>query len=238
MIFIEQPAGVGFSSVDGNTTYDDASSALDNYRFILGFLDRFPEYKANEFYITSESYGGHYLPTLAMQLVQNGGVNFRGLAVGNPLTYMPYRDYGQYATFAGHQLIPKPLWDSYLRTGCAMVEDEPAAAAAARAADPANAEEAVRARKESCSAITDEMDRLTEGLNPYGLDFPVCSAAAGAAGGAEVRALLRKARAATGRRYSGYFPPRYVPCEDNRAATYLNRPDVQAAIHVGRRVVW
>ena len=227
MIFIEQPAGVGFSPIEGNFTYDDTTTAIDNYRFVLGFLDRFPEYKSNDFYITSESYGGHYLPSLAMQLVQNGGVNFRGFAVGNPLTYMPYRDFGQYATFAGHQLLPKPLWDSYLRTGCAMVQEE-------LKADEAGP----RVRKESCSALTDEMDRLTEGLDPYGIDFPVCNAEAGPAGRAQVRALLRKVRSASGRPFSGYFPPRYIPCEDGRAAAYLNRPEVQEAIHVGRRVVW
>ena len=38
--------------------------------------------------------------------------------VGNPLTYMPYRDYGMYGTFAGHNLLPKPEWDSYLKAGC------------------------------------------------------------------------------------------------------------------------
>ena len=52
-------------------------------------------FKSNSFFLTSESYGGHYLPTLAKSLVDAGDVsNFRGFAVGNPLTNMEYRNYG------------------------------------------------------------------------------------------------------------------------------------------------
>ncbi len=44
-------------------------AAADNKKFIDGFLLKFPEYKTRDFYLTSESYGGHYLPTLAQVLV-------------------------------------------------------------------------------------------------------------------------------------------------------------------------
>lgn len=75
----------------------------------------FDGYADHPFYLTSESYGGHYLPTLARVLVENGGVNFKGFAVGNPLTYMPYRNYGQFGTFYYHMLLPQPLWGSMRR---------------------------------------------------------------------------------------------------------------------------
>lgn len=59
------------------------------------------------------------MPTLAAAIVKDGGVpNFRGFMVGNPLTYMPYRDYGEVATYYGHQLIAKPLWDKYIAGNC------------------------------------------------------------------------------------------------------------------------
>jgi len=86
-------------------------AAADNKKFIDGFMLKFPEYKSRDFYLTSESYGGHYLPTLASVLVSSGMPNFKGFAVGNPLTWMPFRDYGQYAQYANRQLVPKPMWD-------------------------------------------------------------------------------------------------------------------------------
>ena len=103
MIFIEQPAGVGFSEGPSNMTYGDAEAAKDNRAFVLGFLSRYPMYKDNDLYLTSESYGGHYIPTLAMLLLDLP--NFKGFAVGNPLTWMPYRDYGQYAAYASRQVL-------------------------------------------------------------------------------------------------------------------------------------
>jgi carboxypeptidase C (cathepsin A) len=94
MVFIESPAGVGFSYSDDSSdlTNDDNQTALDNYNLIQAFLDRFPEKRTNDLYITSESYGGHYMPTLAKEIVdQNSAgsrpkLNFKGFAVGNPYT--------------------------------------------------------------------------------------------------------------------------------------------------------
>ena len=90
MLFIEAPAGVGFSFSDVSSDYttDDNTTAIDNYHLIQGFLKQFPNYQKNDFYITSESYGGHYMPTLAQQIVlgnKAGGdpqVNFKGFFVG------------------------------------------------------------------------------------------------------------------------------------------------------------
>ena len=64
ILYIEQPAGVGFSYSDTEGDYKtgDEPAAKDNYRFIREFLKRFPERQENPFYISSESYGGHYMP--------------------------------------------------------------------------------------------------------------------------------------------------------------------------------
>ena len=104
VIFIEQPAGVGFSTnskIDG-FAYGDKQAAQDNWEFVKGWMDRFDAYKKSLFYLTSESYGGHYIPTLAFEIVTHNvdkAVNFRGFAVGNPLTYMPYRNLGEIGTY-------------------------------------------------------------------------------------------------------------------------------------------
>jgi len=203
MIFIEQPAGVGFSTATGAIHYGDEQSATDNAAFVEGWLARFPQYKANPFYLTSESYGGHYLPTLAVKLKAKPGINFRGFAVGNPLTWMPLRDFGQYATYAAHQLLPAPLWNDFLDAGCKK-----------------------DISKAKCQTMLDTFDQLTADIDPYGLDFPICRSSASAS-----HALLRKLHQAKGR-VGGYFPTRYRPCADDYMIHYLNRKDVQGAIHI------
>lgn len=63
MLYLEAPAGVGFSyALDGNYTTGDDDVAANNYRFLLGFFEQYPEYQGRPFYIAGESYAGHYVP--------------------------------------------------------------------------------------------------------------------------------------------------------------------------------
>ena len=80
MIFVEQPAGVGFSSAGENPKYSDENSANDNQHFIMKWYERYPALKTHDFYLSSESYGGHYLPTLAKVLVEKGLMGQAGQA--------------------------------------------------------------------------------------------------------------------------------------------------------------
>lgn len=124
MVFIEAPCGVGFSYSDNKDDLktNDKQTAQDNYALIQGFMSRFPEYTKNDLYISSESYGGHYMPTLAKEIVDRNAdgkqphLNFKGLAVGNPQTTFYSAIPSGLATYWGHQLISKPTWDSYSTT--------------------------------------------------------------------------------------------------------------------------
>ncbi|KAF7248921.1 hypothetical protein EG68_09277 [Paragonimus skrjabini miyazakii] len=86
MLYLESPAGVGFSyAKDGNTSASDDTTSLHNYHALLHFLKKFPAYKNRAFYITGESYAGVYVPTLALRLLNDGtDLDLRGLFVGNP----------------------------------------------------------------------------------------------------------------------------------------------------------
>jgi len=96
MVFIESPINVGFSysddDLDNSTPIGDTQTAIDNYNLIQAFMDKFPEYLNNSLYISSESYGGHYIPQLAKVIFDNNQLdnirklNFKGFAVGNPYT--------------------------------------------------------------------------------------------------------------------------------------------------------
>ena len=61
VIFIEQPAGVGFSYSQDTDDYvvGDAQAADDVYHFLLNFVDRYPQYAGRKLYLSGESYGGH-----------------------------------------------------------------------------------------------------------------------------------------------------------------------------------
>jgi hypothetical protein len=50
------------SHTKADFTTGDAKAASDNYVLIREFLKRFPNVQGNDFYIASESYGGHYMP--------------------------------------------------------------------------------------------------------------------------------------------------------------------------------
>lgn len=90
MLFLESPAGVGFSYSNRTSDYDasgDRNTAADNYVFLVNWLERFPEYKGREFYISGESYAGHYVPQLAHTILNHNKranktiINLKGIIV-------------------------------------------------------------------------------------------------------------------------------------------------------------
>lgn len=71
MLYIEMPAGVGYSYSTNPDEYHftDNSTAADNLKALLFFYAfKFPELQSNELWISGESYGGIYVPTLAYEI--------------------------------------------------------------------------------------------------------------------------------------------------------------------------
>lgn len=51
---------------------------MDNYVALQDFFDKFPEFKKNPFFVTGESYGGVYVPTLSYRILQgNATINMK-----------------------------------------------------------------------------------------------------------------------------------------------------------------
>ncbi|PSS09966.1 Serine carboxypeptidase-like [Actinidia chinensis var. chinensis] len=114
VLFLESPAGVGFSY--SNTTSDferggDKETASDNYVFLLNWLERFSEYKNRDFYISGESYAGHYVPQLAHTILHHNKaanktlVNLKGIIIGNALINDDTDLVGIYDYLASHAII-------------------------------------------------------------------------------------------------------------------------------------
>ncbi|XP_076936643.1 serine carboxypeptidase-like 45 [Bidens hawaiensis] len=89
MLYLESPAGVGFSYSDDQSFYtsaNDVITASDNLAFLEKWFEKYPQYKNRDFYITGESYAGHYVPQLANLIVHSKAkINLKGIAIGNPL---------------------------------------------------------------------------------------------------------------------------------------------------------
>ena len=63
-LYIESPAQVGFSYMDGKApTWTDDLVAKLNAKAIIEFFDTWTEFQGRDTYISGESYGGIYVPT-------------------------------------------------------------------------------------------------------------------------------------------------------------------------------
>lgn len=86
ILYLESPAGVGFSYKNGgnNLITGDTETAINNHEALKSFFLKFPYLMENDFYIAGESYGGMYIPTLSSLIVQTQYPrNFKGIAIGN-----------------------------------------------------------------------------------------------------------------------------------------------------------
>uniref|UniRef100_A0ACD5Y143 Uncharacterized protein n=1 Tax=Avena sativa TaxID=4498 RepID=A0ACD5Y143_AVESA len=94
VIFLDSPAGVGFSYSNTTSDYDrsgDQRTADDAFLFLVNWLERFPEYKGRPFYISGESYAGHFVPQITATVLSHNmnnatrtSLNLQGILVGNP----------------------------------------------------------------------------------------------------------------------------------------------------------
>ncbi|KAJ8762898.1 hypothetical protein K2173_023027 [Erythroxylum novogranatense] len=113
LLFVESPAGVGWSY--SNTTSDyvigDAKTANDMYVFLLNWFEKFPQFKSRDFFLTGESYAGHYIPQLADVLLDHNAkstgfkFNIKGVAIGNPLLRLDRDAPSQYEFLWSHGII-------------------------------------------------------------------------------------------------------------------------------------
>jgi len=119
VLYLEAPVGVGYSySTDGIYEMNDDSTAADSLAALKYFFKMFPEFAANEFFITGESYGGIYVPSLSVLVARDGTLNFRGWGIGNGMSDFNLNTdslmfFGNY-----HGLWGEQLWDQLTAHCC------------------------------------------------------------------------------------------------------------------------
>ncbi|KAI9125669.1 hypothetical protein K1719_003087 [Acacia pycnantha] len=110
ILFLESPAGVGFSYTNTSSdlkTSGDERTAQDALIFLIRWMSRFPQYKYRDFYISGESYAGHYVPQLAQKIYHYNKanpqiINLKGFIVGNAVTDNYYDGIGTVTYWWSH----------------------------------------------------------------------------------------------------------------------------------------
>ncbi|KAF4031871.1 Serine carboxypeptidase [Phytophthora infestans] len=95
VVWLDQPTTVGFTYGDERDSDNSEDNVGENiYYFLQGFFEKHPELAGRDFYITGESYGGHYVPVAAHYVWEQNKVNIgtskhinlKGIAIGNGIT--------------------------------------------------------------------------------------------------------------------------------------------------------
>merc|ERR1712156_761518 len=87
--------------------------------FLRGFLVQNPQFEGRDFYITGESYAGHYVPAISHYLLNEAtdvNLNLKAIAIGNGLTD-PFAQYPAYATFSYENDLITKQWEEVLNGG-------------------------------------------------------------------------------------------------------------------------
>ena len=131
ILYIEQPAGVGYSYCEGtkDCAFDDHTSGKDNLTSVLEWYKLFPEFQKNELYISGESYGGVYVPYLAHYIVKHNEENadnedafkpnLKGFAVGNGVTNWKYDTTAAFVDMSyWHSLMSEEQHEQFTAANC------------------------------------------------------------------------------------------------------------------------
>lgn len=211
VLFLESPAGVGFSY--SNTTSDfriggDRRTAMDNYVFLLNWFERFPEYKDRDFYISGESYAGHYVPQLGQIILQHNReanrtvIPLKGIIMGNAWLNDDTDSKGMYEFMASHALISDDTLSRILKYCDFSTE-----------ATEEEEEEDYDESSRECDKASKEADDDTDDINIYNIYAPECT-------NSNLTDKPKKLSALG-----------LDPCSEHYVEAYMNRPDVQEALH-------
>ncbi|KAL5543625.1 hypothetical protein UlMin_007409 [Ulmus minor] len=201
VLFLESPAGVGFSYSNRSLDYKtggDSRTAADNYQFLVNWLERFPEYKDRDFYISGESYAGHYVPQLAHTILHHNKkakiiINLKGILIGNAVLNDETDEQGMFDYLANHALI-SPETMAAIKQHCDFSPN-------------------ATNQNNECDDAVDQAEKDTYYIDIYNIYAPNCASST----------LTSKPKKVSTEQFD--------PCSDYYVEAYLNRVDVQAAMH-------
>ncbi|XVF88548.1 hypothetical protein PTKIN_Ptkin19aG0059300 [Pterospermum kingtungense] len=219
LLFVESPIGVGFSYT--NTTSDeddlgDTLTALDSHAFLVNWFKRFPQFKSHDFYISGESYGGHYVPQLAEVILGSNKlvnlsdyINLKGFMIGNALLDDETDQIGMVDYAWDHAVISDRVYNN-IKTNCNFSNSE---------------------LTDDCIEAIVKFFYSYRYIDMYSLYTPKCHT--------NITSSSRKLPMIQGiapHKFSKFV--RYDPCAPDYTDIYLNRSHVQKALHAKISKPW
>ncbi|TXG59152.1 hypothetical protein EZV62_016981 [Acer yangbiense] len=222
MLYVESPIGVGFSYSNTSSDYilwNDTTTAEDNLRFIVKWLEEFPQYKDSDFFLTGESYAGHYVPQLASLLMEYNKqpnitpIKLKAIALGNPLLDLDISVLSGEYLWSHGAISDETLWlektvcnnSKYLRE---LVHDQ---------------------WSQGCNDVFNRVsDEVGDDIDSSDLLLPLCTLSSSSSTQQfKPKGLHGKIHEKMARRAAAAGDP----CLEDRIFTYLNNPQVQKALH-------
>uniref|UniRef100_A0A8R1DZS5 Carboxypeptidase n=1 Tax=Caenorhabditis japonica TaxID=281687 RepID=A0A8R1DZS5_CAEJA len=260
VIFLEAPVGVGFSyTEDPNYYLSDDTTAVQNGLAIKTFFEKkFPQYASNEFFVTGESYGGVYCPTLTLNLIQqiDAGklkLNFKGTAVGNGILSEYLQTNSEIILQYGRGFNGLNEWNS-LKASCNITTQNPIYFDYQGAPDGSDCANAVNANQDKFydyDEINGDVYNIYQDCYYYDSNYhwqtPTSQTKARTVREKAHRSLMNRKKnfaskyknTGSNNWYGSTDAFRGLNCFGGDAlGVYLSRPEVQTAIHARQTDLW
>ncbi|GLT97946.1 hypothetical protein SLE2022_154860 [Rubroshorea leprosula] len=231
IIFVDSPVGAGFSySTDPEDYYiSDTETVTQLHLFLREWLQEYPQFINNQFYVVTDSYAGIYAPILALDIIEGNEagmqpfINLRGIISGSPHTFTNLEDNTKIAFYHQMALISDSLYQ-------------------AAKEDCGGNYIFVLQNNTACLEDLDAIDECVEDINEMMVLAPKCNTVSPEPKDAQLRRSLRENRR---KRKGGNFPLQYSKendyyCKDFRyilSYIWANNETVREALHVRKGTV-
>ncbi|KAK3027797.1 hypothetical protein RJ639_041965 [Escallonia herrerae] len=197
------------------TSRSSVTQLQDSYRFLVNWFRRFPQFKSHEFYISGESYAGHYVPQLAEAIFDNNKntskedyINLKGFMIGNALMDDETDQKGLIDYAWDHAVISDQLYED-LKRECNFSKDN---------------------LSDGCNTALGQYFDVYKYIDMYSLYTPMCVDNSSSSSRQQV---IQGTAPRLFSKFEGWHQRRagYDPCLSTYTEEYMNRQDVQEALH-------